>query len=41
MLRKSLKSDFKPEFLQDDFFMQRPENLSVEDFVYLTKLSVQ
>jgi 16S rRNA (adenine1518-N6/adenine1519-N6)-dimethyltransferase len=41
MLRKSLKSDFKPELLKNEFFMQRPENLSVEDFVYLTKLSVQ
>ena len=41
MLRKSLKSDFKTDVLQDDFFMQRPENLSVEDFVYLTKLSNQ
>lgn len=41
MLRKSLKSDFKPELLQDDFFTKRPENLSVNDFVYLTQLSFQ
>ncbi|MCB0617844.1 MAG: 16S rRNA (adenine(1518)-N(6)/adenine(1519)-N(6))-dimethyltransferase RsmA [Saprospiraceae bacterium] len=37
MLRNTLKSLVDPaESLQDDFFQQRPEQLSVADFVWLT-----
>ncbi len=37
MLRNSLKSLIKdPDRLKDSFFKQRPENLSVQDFVELT-----
>lgn len=38
MLRNTLRSFFseQPEILQDDFFLQRPEQLSVQDFIELT-----
>jgi len=39
MLRKSLKSIFnKPEILSQEIFMKRPEQLSVAEFVGITKL---
>jgi 16S rRNA (adenine1518-N6/adenine1519-N6)-dimethyltransferase len=40
MLRNSMKQ-FLPKnvIFEDDFFLQRPENLSVEDFVNLTNLT--
>jgi 16S rRNA (adenine1518-N6/adenine1519-N6)-dimethyltransferase len=38
MLRNTMKSIISdPELLADDFFNQRPEKLSVADFVQLTK----
>lgn len=40
MLRKSLNSDFTDEQRTMEIFTKRPENLSVEDFVYLVKLMV-
>lgn len=36
MLRNTLKSMLPDEVLKEDFFQQRPEVLSVEDFVQLT-----
>lgn len=43
MLRNTLKPFFKenPEALQDEFFMKRPEVLSVEEFVELTNTIAQ
>lgn len=38
MLRKSLKSEFTPEQLTQEIFTKRPEQLSVEDFVMITKM---
>lgn len=39
MLRNTMKSFLKDNpVLQDDFFNQRPEQLSLNDFVYLTNL---
>ncbi len=42
MLRNSMKQ-FLPKnvIFEDKFFLQRPENLSVEDFVYLTNLTFE
>ena len=38
MLRNTLKPFFKnPDLLKDEFFMKRPEVLTVEEFVELTK----
>lgn len=37
MLRNTLKSLFSEEILKEDFFQKRPEVLSVEDFVQLTR----
>jgi 16S rRNA (adenine1518-N6/adenine1519-N6)-dimethyltransferase len=40
MLRNSMKQFLPKNVIFDDkFFLQRPENLSVEDFVYLTNLT--
>ena len=40
MLRNSMKQFLPKSVIFDDkFFLQRPENLSVEDFVYLTNLT--
>lgn len=36
MLRNSLKSAFKKEQLEDEFFQRRPEQVSLADFVELT-----
>jgi 16S rRNA (adenine1518-N6/adenine1519-N6)-dimethyltransferase len=38
MLRNTLRSFFseQPEILKDDFFLKRPEQLSVQDFIELT-----
>ena len=43
MLRSSLKSMFStnPAVMERDVFRQRPEQLSVEDFIDLTKLAMQ
>lgn len=41
MLRKSLKSEFTAEQLTEEVFTKRPEQLSVEDFVYITNLKNQ
>lgn len=41
MLRKSLKSLFTPEQLTIEIFTKRPEQLSVEDFVYLVGLHIE
>lgn len=42
MLRNTMKSFLKDsELLQGDFFKQRPEQLSVEDYIRLTKLVTQ
>lgn len=38
MLRKSLKSEFTSEQLTEEIFTKRPEQLSVEDFIYITNL---
>lgn len=38
MLRNTLRGEFPPEELQADFFRKRPEELSVEDFIHITKL---
>ena len=38
MLRKSLKGQFPAEVLTQEIFTKRPEQLSVEDFVFLAKL---
>lgn len=42
MLRNSMKP-FLPKnvIFEDEFFQQRPENLSVEDYVHLTQLTTQ
>lgn len=42
MLRNSMKP-FLPKsvIFEDEFFQQRPENLSVEDYVYLTKMTTE
>ncbi|MEZ4954082.1 MAG: hypothetical protein R2825_10950 [Saprospiraceae bacterium] len=38
MLRNTLKPFFENDYLMnDDYFMKRPETLSVEEFVELTK----
>lgn len=37
-LRNSLQQIIKKEFATDDIFNQRPEQLSVEEFIYLTNL---
>jgi 16S rRNA (adenine1518-N6/adenine1519-N6)-dimethyltransferase len=36
MLRNTLKNLLDPQFLDDPFFTQRPEQLSVDDFINLT-----
>ncbi len=42
MLRKSLQSfQLSDELKQSEFFTKRPEQLSVEEFVYLTKLLIK
>lgn len=46
MRRKMLRNSMKPFFknnviLEQEFFMKRPENLSLEDFVYLTNLTFE
>jgi 16S rRNA (adenine1518-N6/adenine1519-N6)-dimethyltransferase len=38
-LRNSLRSFYKPETLTSDIFNLRPERLSVQDFVGLTKMA--
>jgi len=41
MIRNTLRSELSAELLQDDFFRQRPEELSVEAFIKLTKMITQ
>ncbi len=46
MRRKMLRNSMKPfleksVILENEFFKQRPENLSVQDFIYLTNLTFQ
>lgn len=42
MLRNSMKPFFKKDvILEQDFFKKRPENLSVQDFIYLTNLTFE
>jgi len=38
-LRNSLQQIIKKEFANDDIFNKRPEQLSVEEFIYLTNLA--
>lgn len=37
MLRNTLKPLIEKEHLRDEFFLQRPEQLSINDFVYITE----
>ena len=41
MIRNTLKSELPAEILAGDFYRQRPEQLSVDDFVKITKLITQ
>ncbi|HHB79276.1 MAG TPA: ribosomal RNA small subunit methyltransferase A [Saprospiraceae bacterium] len=41
MIRNTLRAELSAQILTDDFFRQRPEQLSVEDFIKLTNLITQ
>lgn len=41
MIRNTLKGELPPEILIDDFYRQRPEQLSVEDFIKITQTFTQ
>lgn len=41
MIRNTLRPELSPEILADDFFRQRPEELSVEAFIKLTQTITQ
>lgn len=38
MLRNSLKSLLQDKNIEDEILIKRPEQLSVEEFVYLTQI---